>query len=301
MAAGTGRKWSWFALLVCTGMLCSCLPEQTAAPDTIESPQPAVTAAPVTPEVGLSPTAIAETISAPVNPAASPTAQPGVVRTAVTDEERIRKFYNYREFCRKHSPGEEPPAFITNVQNESLPVTVHPSCHFDSEYIIEPTMIVIHFTTGSLHSTLEAFRSGGSRQSAHYVIDRDGMVYQIVPENLLARHISNKIVQKSIGIELVNYGFLMGTDPAKLTTKRGEEFKGELFTYEGKLDDRVMYRYWENFTGAQMTSLELLLDDIRARLPIPVENVKGHRDLEPASDPGPALDEFLELYRSKNP
>jgi len=84
---------------------------------------------------------------------------------------------------------------------------------------ISPRMIVIHATeTASLDSTrqlfepdeLPAFRSdiargGAVNVSSHYLVDRDGAIYRLVPDTIMARHVIglNRI---AIGIENVGGG-----------------------------------------------------------------------------------------------
>lgn len=84
---------------------------------------------------------------------------------------------------------------------------------------IAPQMIVIHATeTPSLDATLQLFRpeelpaqrsdiaSGGAvNVSSHYLVDRDGTIYRLVPDTLMARHVIglNRI---AIGIENVGGG-----------------------------------------------------------------------------------------------
>lgn len=89
--------------------------------------------------------------------------------------------------------------------------------HYDSmatEITIEPEFIVIHWTgSPSLESALATFApeklpsyrsgiaSGGwVNVSAHFVVDRDGTIYQVMPADWMARHVIglNRI---AIGIE----------------------------------------------------------------------------------------------------
>lgn len=84
---------------------------------------------------------------------------------------------------------------------------------------ITPRMIVIHATeTPSLDSTLRIFdpddlpafrsdiaRGGALNVSSHYLVDRDGTIYRLVPDTLMARHVIglNRI---AIGVENVGGG-----------------------------------------------------------------------------------------------
>ena len=64
-------------------------------------------------------------------------------------------------------------------------------------------MIVVHCTEASLQSTIRTFQNPGGRQvSAHYVIDRNGDIYQMVADSERANHCKGAN-QNSIGIEHV--------------------------------------------------------------------------------------------------
>jgi len=94
--------------------------------------------------------------------------------------------------------------------------------HYDSgaaSIRITPEMVVIHATeTPSLDSTwklfeperLPAFRSdivrgGPVNVSSHYLVDRDGTIYHLVPDTLMARHVIG-LNMIAIGIENVGGG-----------------------------------------------------------------------------------------------
>jgi N-acetyl-anhydromuramyl-L-alanine amidase AmpD len=67
------------------------------------------------------------------------------------------------------------------------------------------TMVVLHCTEASLASTLETFQDGdpnGRQVSAHYVVDRNGDIYQMVSDSDRANHCKGAN-QTSIGIEHV--------------------------------------------------------------------------------------------------
>jgi N-acetylmuramoyl-L-alanine amidase len=64
-------------------------------------------------------------------------------------------------------------------------------------------MVVLHCTEASLDSTIKEFKSSDGRQvSAHYVIDRNGDIYQMVSDSDRANHCRGAN-QNSIGIEHV--------------------------------------------------------------------------------------------------
>lgn len=126
----------------------------------------------------------------------------------------------------------------------------------------EATLIVIHATTQdsveqSLH-TLRTRNSGGP-VSSHYLIGRDGALYQLVAEDRRAWHAGpgswgtiSDVNSASIGIELDNNGS-------------------------------------EPFPAEQIDKLLVLLEDLCKRLDIPRYQVIAHADMAPTrkTDPGP--------------
>jgi hypothetical protein len=78
--------------------------------------------------------------------------------------------------------------------------------------------VVLHATAGSLAGTLAWFANPASGVSAHYVVAKNGVVYQMVEEQMLAHHAGASRYQGreryndfSIGIEIVNQND--GQDP----------------------------------------------------------------------------------------
>lgn len=125
-----------------------------------------------------------------------------------------------------------------------------------------PTLIVVHFTEQhSVQQSLDTLRSRNSqgRVSSHYLIGKDGALYQLVADEHRAWHAGagswrgiHDLNSASIGIELDNNGR-------------------------------------EPFAEPLIESLLALLEDLTARWNIPRENVIGHSDLAPTRkvDPGP--------------
>ncbi len=194
-----------------------------------------------------------------------------------------------------------------NVQAQLPALYVRPSCNTWPNN--HPEAVVLHYTSGDLTSTLAHFQSPNSG-SAHYVIDRDGSVYQLVPEALGSHHASCYGVRsqceaacpicddakgnltepylRSIGIELVNQGRL---DP---------RFYPGLTIYED-YSKSFGYSYWEDYSEAQLASLVLIVQDITARwgIPLDAQHVIGHYRIQSKPDPGPALNLFW--ARNGNP
>ena len=124
-------------------------------------------------------------------------------------------------------------------------------------------MVVIHYTgleTGEV--ALARLRDPAAKVSAHYMIERDGRLFRLVPEERRAWHAgvsfwkgSRDVNARSIGIELVNPGVEHGYLP---------------------------------FPDAQVEALVALLDGMRTRWEIADGDVVGHSDVAPErkSDPG---------------
>jgi N-acetylmuramoyl-L-alanine amidase len=137
-----------------------------------------------------------------------------------------------------------------------------PSPNFD-ERLSPPDMVVLHYTgmqTGK--AALARLRDPGAEVSAHYLIEEDGRLFRLVPEERRAWHAGvsfwkgrTNLNQVSIGIELVNPGHEFGYRP---------------------------------FPPAQIGVLTDLLADIRERWDVPDERILGHSDIAPdrKTDPG---------------
>jgi len=145
-----------------------------------------------------------------------------------------------------------------------------PSSNFDERPSGTPIdMLVLHYTgmeTGK--AAIDRLCDPLAKVSAHYVIDEDGTLTQMVGEDCRAWHAghaywrgAHDINARSIGIELINPGHAFGLRP---------------------------------YTDAQMQVLEKLALDIVARHKIPARNVVGHSDVAPRrkTDPGEMFDWF---------
>jgi N-acetylmuramoyl-L-alanine amidase len=129
------------------------------------------------------------------------------------------------------------------------------------------SMVVLHYT--GMRSNGEALArlcDESSQVSAHYLIDEDGIVTNLVPEDKRAWHAGRAywrgitdVNSASIGIELANPGHEWGYRP---------------------------------FPEPQMDALLPLLADMMDRHDIPRANVVGHSDVAPArkTDPGEYFD-----------
>jgi len=125
------------------------------------------------------------------------------------------------------------------------------------------SMVVLHYTgMRTAADALDRMCSPAAEVSAHYMIDEDGTVTQLVEEDKRAWHAGRSfwrgitdVNSASVGIELVNPGHEFGYRP---------------------------------FPEAQIDALLPLLADIVKRHKVPRANVVGHSDVAPArkADPG---------------
>jgi N-acetylmuramoyl-L-alanine amidase len=128
-------------------------------------------------------------------------------------------------------------------------------------------MLVLHYTgMPSAAASLDRLCDPAARVSAHYVVEEDGRVWQLVSESRRAFHAGlscwggeRDLNRVSIGIEIVNPGHEWGYRP---------------------------------FPEPQMLAIEALCRDILQRHPIPSHRVVAHSDIAPDRkiDPGELFD-----------
>ncbi|WP_370237139.1 N-acetylmuramoyl-L-alanine amidase [Brevundimonas sp.] len=124
-------------------------------------------------------------------------------------------------------------------------------------------MLVLHYTgMQTAEEAIARLRDAEARVSAHYVVDEDGTLYALVPEERRAWHAGKGVWQgetdcnaASIGIEIVNPGHQWG---------------------------------YRDFPDVQIDAVIALIADIRGRWTIPDDRIIGHSDLAPdrKEDPG---------------
>ena len=132
-----------------------------------------------------------------------------------------------------------------------------------NERKVPPDIIVLHYTgmkTGE--EALAWLCNEESKVSSHYLVEEDGRVFRLVPEERRAWHAGvsswkgeTDINACSIGVEIVNPGHEFG---------------------------------YRAFPDAQIETVIRLLDDIRGRWSIENARILGHSDVAPArkEDPG---------------
>lgn len=126
-----------------------------------------------------------------------------------------------------------------------------------------PDMIVLHYTgmrTGE--EALARLRDPGAKVSAHYMVEEDGRIFRLVPEERRAWHAGRSFWKgetdvngASVGVEIVNPGHEFGYRP---------------------------------FPEAQIAAVIDLVADIRTRWMVEDARIVGHADVAPdrKEDPG---------------
>lgn len=142
-------------------------------------------------------------------------------------------------------------------------IIARPSPNYDDRTPGKISLLVLHYTgMESCASALARLCDRAAKVSAHYLIDEDGQVYQLVAEQRRAWHAGvsywageRDVNSRAIGIELVNPGHALG---------------------------------YRRFPLPQMQALAELARGIMSRHPIPPHRVLGHSDVAPGrkSDPG---------------
>jgi len=137
-----------------------------------------------------------------------------------------------------------------------------PSPNFNAR-TAPPDTIVLHYTgmrTGA--EALDRLRDPEAKVSAHYLVEEDGRVFRLVPEERRAWHAgigswkgAADLNSSSIGLEIVNPGHEFG---------------------------------YREFPDAQVAAVIDLLDGIRGRWTVSNSQIIGHSDLAPErkDDPG---------------
>ncbi|MBO6825974.1 MAG: N-acetylmuramoyl-L-alanine amidase [Sneathiella sp.] len=149
-----------------------------------------------------------------------------------------------------------------------IPIQQHPSPNFnDRRNGDHVTILVLHYTgMQSGEAALERLCDPAAEVSAHYLVEEDGRIFQLVDELKRAWHAGvgywrgeRDINSRSIGIEIVNPGHEFG---------------------------------YRAFPEAQMKAVEVLAAEIVTRHSIAPINVIGHSDLAPLrkEDPGELFD-----------
>jgi N-acetylmuramoyl-L-alanine amidase len=145
----------------------------------------------------------------------------------------------------------------------SLSIRDHPSPNHDARPDGRVDMLILHYTgMKTAREAVDRLCDPEAKVSSHYVVDEDGSVLRLVPEDRRAWHAGvsywrghTVLNGRSIGIEIVNPGHEWG---------------------------------YRDFPVLQMAAVCDLCLGILSRHPIPARNIVGHSDVAPdrKEDPG---------------
>ncbi len=165
--------------------------------------------------------------------------------------------------------------------------------------------LVIHHTCGgTAESSIEWWKNPEANGAcAHFVIDRDGTVYQCRPCNVTAGHAGKSqwtdpntgkvytgLNSCSIGIELANAGDCANDDGTAFRSQRnpaGFPLPAGVRRMRHKNGGPVTA--WEVYPDVQLLACEVLARELVARYNL--DDVMGHEDISPGRkvDPGPCF------------
>jgi hypothetical protein len=201
--------------------------------------------------------------------------------------------------AKPHAPKAEPPKDDLKIVDKPIPfddervrlTLAYRRQHSDPEakdITIEPKVIVLHYTAGgTARGTFEYFSgnhmeaaraqlaaAGDVNVSSHFLVDRDGTIYRLMPETRMARHCIG-LNHVAIGIENV-----------------GDEHRWPLTGAQVEADARLV-----RYLAAQYPITHLIGHSEAARLEGQIyfqERDPRYRNSKP--DPG---DRFMKLVRAK--
>ena len=135
--------------------------------------------------------------------------------------------------------------------------------------------IILTHTSRNLNDYILSlkFRFNGKFQRIpHYIVDREGLVYQLIPNNEYTKFFTDENLNKnSIIVSLENYGWLE-KEPLnnQYVNWIGDIYKGKVF--EKKWRD---YFFWDPYTEEQLISTVSLVKHLIKEMKIE-PNVVGH-------------------------
>ncbi len=176
------------------------------------------------------------------------------------------------------------------------PAAFVPSPHHGGR--IRPRVIVIHDTAGTTAAgAISWFQSERSKVSAHFVVERDGAVTQMVECDVKAWHAGKSSYRGTpnvndfgVGIEIVNPGLLFPRNGRvwhytfKQSWALGEVTLADSKPHGGE-------GWWLPYTAEQLKAVERLVRALAIAYPSIVD-VVGHYEISPGRkvDPGPHFD-----------
>lgn len=187
---------------------------------------------------------------------------------------------------------------LTGTSQNGRAVSFEPSRNV-SRNPITPKFLVFHYTACSFDAARRTFLDdqAAQRVSAHLLVDEDGSVVQFVPFDGRAWHAGTSFWQgftdlntHSIGIEVVNHGYLLKRADGSFTTSSGQHQVSTDRVVEARHKNPADHHlYWQAYTPEQVETCEELAQLLVAHYGL--RDVIGHDDIAPGRkvDPGPAF------------
>lgn len=163
--------------------------------------------------------------------------------------------------------------------------------------VIKPTYIVCHDTAGHIEprfTSVTWFENPKAKASAHFVVERDGIVTQCVATNRKAWHAGKSIWKGrsglndfSIGIEIVNPGLLTKVGDRKyrswfkkVYTDHDNKVTGDDIAFAKQVfGSRTWSGYWMDYTPEQIASVMAICQALTAAYPI--QDILTHWQISP--------------------
>jgi N-acetylmuramoyl-L-alanine amidase len=169
---------------------------------------------------------------------------------------------------------------------------------------------IVHYTAGNQASgTIKWFQMQESRASAHFVIDREGAITQMVDLDKAAWHAgrgeityrgkpTQRVNSCTLGFELCNHGLLIQGDDGQFYYEVGRELK--LYRQKTQPKQAILrfspthevVGWWEPYSDAQIASFTKLLLRLKENgFDRAVAHLLGHEEIAVPvgrkTDPGP--------------
>ncbi len=147
-------------------------------------------------------------------------------------------------------------------------------------------LIVLHHTVGgSALSTIDYWKSDPDRIATAYVIERDGVIFEVFDPKYWAFHLGLKgsagaVDKRSIGIEIASEGGLIQRDGNLYCFGRVSErtlFKQEYYDHGMPWRE---YRFFDAYSDAQIAAIVELVNHLCDQFKIPRKTPARHFDFD---------------------
>lgn len=188
------------------------------------------------------------------------------------------------------------------IVQDWLQIDGQPAARFDTPHQggrMTASVIVMHDTAGRLarNSSVAWFMRPEAKASAHFVVERDGAVTQLVACDRQAWHAGKSTWRGrancnaySVGIEIVNPGRMTAKGESAAVAWFGQVFKRNAYGIEERATDHHGRGCWMPYTPEQIAVVEQLIAALREAYPS-ITEVVGHYQISPGRkvDPNPLL------------